>query len=168
MSVRLLCVFILPFLLLMTACQTPGDRAALRAERVASYESIDVRLQRQLGELNGQLANAPTEMKMEITKDRDECEKHLFETQRRVSAEAKTWRETERNQARNEARKFSRNNRNQIEVRIPDLWNEDDEDKDLSASRAAELEASYHARQERIHARGIDSTPVQTPTKRRR
>lgn len=160
MSGRLLNIVFVPILIFLAACQTAGDRTVFKAEKTASYTSLERELSDEIKMLTAEYdATKEAALREEIRADRTQAARDLDEVRLRARTEQKVYKESERNAARAERNKFNRRQNNTVEVRIdPFQWFEDDEDekyldKDGTLGRDDDIRAHMTERAERRRQR---------------
>jgi hypothetical protein len=124
-------VFVSILVVFLAACQTAGDRTVFKAEKTASYQSLERELNDEVKGLTAEYdATKDTALRDQIRADRTAAARDLDEVRLRANTEKRVYRESERNAARAERNKFNRRQGNQIQVRVdPFGWMEDDEDE---------------------------------------
>ncbi len=160
MSQVLKFVFIPILVVFLAACQTPGDRVVYKAEKTASYTSLERELGDEIKMLTAEYdATKEAGLRDEIRADRTQASRDLDEARLRARTEQKVYKESERNAARAERQTFNRRQNNTVQVRVdPFEWFQDDEDakytkKDGTTGRDDDIRARMAERADRRRQR---------------
>ena len=123
-------VFVLVLSIFMGACQTAGDRTVYKAQKTASYTSLERELGDEIKLLTAEYdATKDPVLRDEIRVDRTQAARDMDEVKLRARTEQKVYKESERNAARAERNTFNRRQNNTRQVVVdPFEWFQDDED----------------------------------------
>jgi len=153
-------VFIPILVVFLAACQTPGDRVVYKAEKTASYTSLERELEEEVRDLNIEYDNtADPKLREEIRADRNAALRDLDEVKPRVNSEEKVLKAATKNAQKAEENTFKKNRGNTVQVRVdPFGWFQDKEDakytkKDGTTGRDDDIRARMAERADRRRQR---------------